>query len=110
MEYPCGSFLGYCSSVKKTPWLDYAWLLCTFFGNDDSAGRALYRSYVYSGINGEIGNPFDDVVHQVILGKDTFAGEMKERITGRFELKFYATLGFIKKVYIGGKDVTLERN
>jgi len=34
---------------------------------------------VYSGLNGEIGNPFDDVVHQAILGKDMFVGEMKER-------------------------------
>ena len=41
--------------------------------------------FVYSGIDGEIGNQFDDLVHQAILGKDTFVGEMKERITGRLE-------------------------
>ena len=41
--------------------------------------------FVYSGIDGEIGNQFDDMVHQAILGKDTFVGEMKERITGRLE-------------------------
>jgi putative transposase len=85
MEYCWSSFPGYCSLESRVSWLDYGWLLNAYFGNDDSVGRERYRSYVCSGIDGNIENPFDDVTHQAILGGESFIEEMKERVTGGFE-------------------------
>ena len=85
MEYPWSSFPGYCSLRSRVSWVEYEWLLSSYFESDDSVGRKRYRSYVYSGIDGEIENPFDDVVHQAILGGDSFVESMKGRVTNRFE-------------------------
>lgn len=85
MEYPWSSLPTYCSLEKKESWLDCGSLLCNCFGNDDFSVREHYRSYVFSGIDDDIGNPFDDVVHQTILGSESFVQEMKTRIEEGFE-------------------------
>jgi hypothetical protein len=75
------SFPGYCSTRKRLKWIDYGWLLKAYFGGDNTRGRTRYRSFVYSGIDGEIGNPFENVVHQSILGTDEFVEWVKGEVS-----------------------------
>lgn len=84
-KYPWSSFPGYWSTPKRVKWVDYEWLLKAYFGEDDPGGRAQYRAYVYAGIAGDIRSPFDDVVHQSILGKPGFVERTKGRITPKPE-------------------------
>jgi len=79
-KYPWSSFAGYCYLRKRNPGFDYSWLLNTYFGQDNSQGRRQYREYVVKGIEGEIDNPFDDVVHQSILGTQDFVERLKEKL------------------------------
>jgi putative transposase len=79
-KYPGSSFAGYCYLRKRNPGFDYSRLLNSYFGRDDSQGRRQYREYVLKGIAGEIGNPFEDVMHQSILGTQEFVDRVKEKL------------------------------
>ena len=79
-KYPWSSFAGYCHLRKRQQGLDYSWLLNTYFGGDNSQGRRQYREYVLKGIDGEIENPFEDVLHQSILGTPEFVERVKEKL------------------------------
>ena len=67
-KYLWSSFAGYCYLRKRIKNIDYDWFLCTYFGGDTAKSRRRYRDYVHHGIEGKIENPFEDVVHQSILG------------------------------------------
>jgi putative transposase len=79
--YRWSSFPGYCSTRNRLKWIDYSWLLKAYFGGDNTRGRARYRSFVYSGIDGEIENPFENVVHQSILGTNGFVQWVKGEVS-----------------------------
>jgi REP element-mobilizing transposase RayT len=73
--YRWSSFPGYCSTRKRLKWIDYGWLL------NNTRGRTRYRSFVYLGIDDKIGNPFENVVHQSILGTDEFVEWVKGEVS-----------------------------
>jgi putative transposase len=79
-KYAWSSFAGYCYLRKRNPSFDYSRLLKSYFGGDDSRGRRQYREYVLRGIEGEIENPFEDVMHQSILGTQDFIKWVKEKL------------------------------
>jgi REP element-mobilizing transposase RayT len=79
--YRWSSFPGYCSTRKRLKWIDYGWLLKAYFGGDNTRGRTRYRTFVYSGIDGQIENPFKNVVHQSILGTDEFVQWVKGEVS-----------------------------
>ena len=51
--------------------IDYDWFLSAYFGGDSAKSRRRCREHVYKAIEGEIENPFEEVVHQSILGTQT---------------------------------------
>jgi REP element-mobilizing transposase RayT len=79
-KYPWSSFAGYGYLRKRNPRFDYSWLLNSYFGQDNSQGRRQYREYVLKGIDGEIENPFEEVLHQSILGTQSFVEWVKEKL------------------------------
>jgi REP element-mobilizing transposase RayT len=79
-KYPWSSFAGYCNLRKRTKNIDYDWFLCTYFGEDTAKSRRKYRDYVHHGIEGKIENPFEDVVHQSILGTQDFIDWVKQKL------------------------------
>ena len=79
-NYPWSSFAGYCYLRKRQPGFDYSWLLNSYFGSDDSRGRRQYRQYVLNALGLEIENPFEDVMHQSILGTQEFVASVKEKL------------------------------
>lgn len=79
-KYPWSSFAGYCYLRKRQPDFDYSRLLNSYFGGDDSRGRRQYREYILNAIGAEIENPFEDVMHQSILGTQEFVKWVKEKL------------------------------
>jgi len=79
-KYLWSSFPGYCYLRKRNQSFDYCRLLSTYFGRDNSQGRRQYREYVLKGIYGEIENPFEDVLHQSILGTQSFVEWVKKKL------------------------------
>jgi REP element-mobilizing transposase RayT len=79
-KYAWSSFAGYSYLRKRYPSFDYSRLLNSYFGRDSSQGRRQYREYVLKGIDGEIENPFEDVLHQSILGTQDFVERVKEKL------------------------------
>ncbi len=77
-NYAWSSFAGYCYLRKRNKNFDYSWFLNTYFGEDSAKGRRGYREYVYHAIEGDIENPFDEVVHQSILGTQGFVDWVKK--------------------------------
>ncbi len=60
--------------------MDYDWLLSIYFGEDTAKGRRQFREYVYHAIEGKVENPFEDVVHQSILGAQDFIDWVKQML------------------------------
>ncbi len=79
-KYPWSSFPGYGYLRKRKKHIDYDWFLSTYFGEDTAKGRRQFREYVMHAIDGEIENPFDDVVHQSILGAQDFVDWVKQKL------------------------------
>jgi hypothetical protein len=79
-KYRWSSFVGYCYLRKRNLSLDYSRFLSTYFVQDNSQGRRQYREYVLKGIDGEIENPFEDVLHQSILGTQDFVEWVKKKL------------------------------
>ena len=79
-KYPWSSYPGYCYLRKRDKDFDYDWLLSTYFGGDSAQGRRRYREYVNQGFEGKIENPFEDVVHQSILGSQDFVKWVKKKL------------------------------
>jgi putative transposase len=79
-KYPWSSFAGYCYLRKRQPGVDYSRLLDSYFGGDDSRGRRQYRQYVLNALGAEVENPFEDVMHQSILGTQEFIKWVKEKL------------------------------
>jgi REP element-mobilizing transposase RayT len=79
-KYPWSTYPGYCYLRKRDKNIDYGWLLNTYFGTDSAQGRSRYRQYVSQGFEGEIENPFEDVVHQSILGTQNFVKWVKTKL------------------------------
>jgi REP element-mobilizing transposase RayT len=78
--YRWSTYPGYCYLRKRDKHIDCGWLLNTYFGEDSAHGRRRYRAYVQLGIEGQIENPFEDVVHQSILGSQGFVKWVKRRL------------------------------
>jgi hypothetical protein len=78
--YRWSSFAGYCYLRKRDKNFDYGWLLSTYFGDDTAKGRRQCREYVYHAIEGEIENPFEEVVHQSILGAQDFVDWVRQKL------------------------------
>ena len=79
-NYPWSTFGGYCYLRKRNKNIDYGWLLSTYFGGDTAKGRRQCRDYVYHAIEGEIENPFEQVVHQSILGTVDFVEWLRQKL------------------------------
>ena len=79
-NYPWSSFAGYCYLRKREIDIDYGWFLSTYFGEDTAKGRRQFREYVYYALEGQIENPFDDVVHQSILGAQDFIDWVRQKL------------------------------
>ncbi len=79
-KYPWSTFAGYCYLRKRNKNFDYGWLLNTYFGGETAKGRRQCREYVYHGIEGEIENPFEEVVHQSILGAQDFVDWVRQKL------------------------------
>jgi hypothetical protein len=48
--------------------------------SEDPISRRLYREYVLQGLEGEIENPFDEVVHQSLLGTQSLVERVKDKL------------------------------
>jgi putative transposase len=79
-KYPWSTFPGYCYLRKRNKHIDYCWFLSTYFGEDTAKGRRQCREYVYNAFEGEIGNPFEEVVHQSILGTQDFVDWVRQKL------------------------------
>jgi hypothetical protein len=79
-NYPWSTFAGYCYLRKRNKNIDYGWLLSTYFGADTAKGRRQCREYVNQAIEGEIENPFEEVVHQSILGTQDFVEWVRQKL------------------------------
>jgi len=79
-KIPWRSFPEYCYLRKRKKHIDYGWFLSTYFGEDTAKGRRQFREYVYHAIEGEIENPFEDVVHQSILGAQDFVDWVRQKL------------------------------
>jgi putative transposase len=79
-KYPWSTFAGYCYLKKRNKHIDYGWFLSTYFGEDTAIGRRRCREYVYRAIEGEIENPFEEVVHQSILGAADFVEWARQKL------------------------------
>ena len=79
-NYPWSSFPKYCYLRQRTGDIDYDWFLNTYFGEDTAKGRRQFREYVFHGIEGRVENPFDDVVHQSILGTQDFVDWVRQKL------------------------------
>jgi hypothetical protein len=79
-KYPWSSFAGYCHLRKRKSGFDYSQLLNSYFGGDDSRGRQQYCQYVLNALGAEIENPFEDVMHQSILGTQEFVKRIKAKL------------------------------
>jgi putative transposase len=79
-NYPWSTFAGYCYLRKRNKNIDYGWFLSTYFGGDTAKGRRHCREYVYHAIEGEIENPFEEVVHQSILGSQDFVNWVRQKL------------------------------
>ena len=79
-KYPWSTFAGYCYLRKRDKNIDYGWLLNTYFGADTAKGRRQCREYVNHAIEGEIENPFEEVVHQSILGTVDFVQWVRQKL------------------------------
>jgi REP element-mobilizing transposase RayT len=81
LEYQWSSLPGYVTKKNRQKYVEYDWLLKTYFKGDTSKGRKRYWKYICEGIRGEIENPFEKVMYQSILGSDFFVHSIKEEIT-----------------------------
>jgi len=79
-KYSWSTFAGYCYLRKRDKNIDYGWLLNTYFGGDTAKGRRRCRKYVYHAIEGEVENPFEEVVHQSILGTADFVQWVRQKL------------------------------
>ncbi len=79
-KYPWSTFPGYCYLRNRNKNIDYGWFLSTYFGEDTAIGRRRCREYVYRAIEGEIENPFEEVVHQSILGAADFVEWARQKL------------------------------
>ena len=79
-NYPWSTLAGYCYLRKRNKNIDYGWFLSTYFGGDTAKGRRQCREYVYHAIEGEIENPFEEVVHQSILGTQDFVEWVRQKL------------------------------
>jgi hypothetical protein len=79
-KYPWSTFPGYCYLRKRNKNIDYDWFLSTYFGGDSAKGRRHCREYVFNTIEGEIENPFEEVVHQSILGGQDFVNWVRQKL------------------------------
>jgi chromosomal replication initiation ATPase DnaA len=55
-------------------------LLGTYFGENTAKGRRQCRKYVYHAIEGEVENPFEEVIHQSILGSQDFVDRVRQKL------------------------------
>jgi REP-associated tyrosine transposase len=79
-KYPWSTFPGYCYLRKRTKNIDYGWFLSTYFDGDTAKGRRRCRDHVHNAIEGEIENPFEEVVHQSILGSQDFVNWVRQKL------------------------------
>ena len=92
-KYPWSTFPGYCYLRKRNNSIEYGWLLKTYFGDDNAKSRRQYREYVYHALESKIENPFEEVIHQSILGTQDFVEWVKEKISWAKEREVPALRG-----------------
>ena len=78
--YHWSTFPGYCYLRKRNKNIDYGWFLGTYFGEDTAKSRRRCREYVNCAIEDEIENPFEEVVHQSILGAADFVDWVRQKL------------------------------
>jgi putative transposase len=78
--YHWSTFPGYCYLRKRHQNIDYGCFLSTYFDEDTAKSRRRCREYVYRAIEGEVDNPFEEVVHQSILGAADFVQWVREKL------------------------------
>ena len=81
--YHWSTFPGYCYLRKRNKNIDYGWFLGTYFGEDTAKSRRRCREYVNCAIEDEIENPFEEVVHQSILGAADFVDWVRQKLPRR---------------------------
>jgi len=79
-KYPWSTFPGYCYLRKRNKNIDYDWFLSTYFGRDSAKSRRRCREHVHNAIEGEMENPFAEVVHQSILGGQDFVNWVRQKL------------------------------
>jgi hypothetical protein len=79
-KYSWSTFPGYCYPGKRNKNIDYSWFLNTYFGEDTRKGRRRCREYVFNAIEGDTENPFEEVVHQSILGAQDFVDWVRQKL------------------------------
>jgi len=87
-KYAWSTFAGYCYLRKRNKNIDYSWFLSTYFGGDTAKGRRRFREYVYRAIEGEIENPFEEVVHQSILGTPDFLDWERQKLPSKGSVRY----------------------
>jgi len=87
-NYLWSTFAGYCYLRKRNNNFDYGWLLSTSFGDDTIKYRRRFRQYLYHAIESEIENPFEEVVHQSILGAADFVEWVRQKLPRTVQRSF----------------------
>lgn len=85
-NFPWSSFAGYCFLRKRK--IDIDW--------------RQFRDYVFCVLEGQIENPFDDVVHQCILGTQDFVDWVRQKLPGKGQREVPS----LKKLH---HDIPIER-
>ena len=86
IEYP-GAYYHVMNRGNRPEDIDYSCLLSTYFGKDMAKGRRQCREYVYHAIDGEIENPFEEVVHQSILGTQDVVDWVRQKLPRKGQRK-----------------------
>ncbi len=73
-DYRWSSLPGYLYEKKVVNFVEYDLVLSL------AGGRRAYREFMSTGLRAGVGNPFEDIKHQAILGDDTFV----TRVTGEY--------------------------
>lgn len=83
-EYEWSSFSYYIGNRRPPQWLFRDFIL-KFFGYDISSAQKKYHHFVKTAVNGDNGNPLDDVVSSTILGSPDFIDLIRENFLAEKE-------------------------
>jgi REP element-mobilizing transposase RayT len=78
-DWPWSSYRDYIGLEREGDWIDKSWIYGEF-DPDQAEAKGLYREFVEEGLTRKIRNPFKDAVAQLVLGREEFVEEIRERI------------------------------